>query len=504
MKEQDPELRRQLQEVAYLLPSPETSPIEPRDALFSGRTEAFSVLFEQKHPSEFVKGLDFNSLYPAMMSKREYPVGHPVLFQRPTDYTLDKYFGLIKAKLIPPRGLYIPVLPVRINVGTGTETKLMFPLCYACAFSLQKTPCYHDDEQRAIVGTWPSPEVYEAVRQGYTAKEFYWVWHYPYRTDNLFKPFVQTFFKYKLEASGYPSWCVDDDSKAQYLADCFEKVGVILDPDAIQFDSVLRFIAKCVLNSSWGKWAQNLHKTCTELTHTYGTFLKFLSDNSKVDKNFRFINAETVILTGRDNKETTLPSSKGSLVHANFVTCYGRLAILKVLQEMGSDTLYTDTDSAFFVSRECRRLADFEPKVGPYLGELATVFDGDTVCVQFVAMGPKNYGYLTSDGKTVVKVRGITFNRTSSKVLNFNVMVELVKSSSFINLQGSEEERHELLCQISGFVNRTIAVERFTMVRGNPLEAFDIAPEVVERKFRGVFDKRVIDFRSYLTYPYGF
>ena len=504
MKQTDVDLLEQLEEVAYLLPSPESLPIDPRDALYGGRTEAFSILYRQKEQEEFVKGLDFNSLYPAMMSKREYPVGHPRLIQRPTDFTLDKYFGLIKAKLVPPRGLYIPVLPVRILAGEKEESKLMFPLCFTCACQLNKGVCTHSENERAICGTWPSPEVYEAMRQGYTVKEFYWVWHYPYKSDELFKPFVRTFFKYKLEASGYPSWCSDDDLKAKYIADCLEKEGVVLDADNIEYDAVLRFIAKIILNSSWGKFAQNPYRKSTQLTHGYGTFLKFMSDPTKVDKNFRFVNPETVILTGRDNKSTVVPSSKGSLVHADFVTCYGRLAILQVLQKMGSDSLYTDTDSAFFVSRSCRRQLELEPPVGPYLGELGTVFDDGVVCNEFVAMGPKNYGYSTSDGKTTVKVRGITFNRTASQVLNLKVMIEMVERSSDIHENGDEREKNDLLCPVSGFVKEVVPVERFTMVRGNPLQPFDIAPEVVERNFRGVFDKRVIDFRTKLTYPYGF
>ena len=516
MKETDADLLEQLAEVGYLLPSVESLPIDPRDALYGGRTEAFSVLFHRKDEKEeeeeeeeleeatYVKGLDFNSLYPAMMSKREYPIGHPTLFHRPTDYTLDKYFGLIKAKLVPPRGLYIPVLPVRILAGEKEEVKLMFPLCFTCARNLEKGVCFHDDEQRAISGTWPSPEVYEAMRQGYVVKEFYWVWHYPYRSDDLFKPFVRTFFKYKLEASGYPAWCVDDQSKAKYVADCLEKEGVVLDPDSIAYDAVLRFIAKIILNSSWGKFAQNPYRKTTVLTHGYAPFLKLLSDHTKVDKNFRFVNPETVILTARDNKSCIPPSGKGSLVHADFVTCYGRLAILRVLQQCGSDSLYTDTDSAFFISRACSRQLDFEPPVGPYLGELESVFDDGVVCNDFVAMGPKNYGYATSDGKTVVKVRGITFNRTACQVLNLKLMINMVERSSEIHERDDPKEKERLLCPVSGFVKEVVPVERFTMVRGNPLQPFDIAPQVVERNFRGVFDKRVIDFRTKLTYPYGF
>ena len=39
------------------------------------------------------------------------------------------YFSLIKAKILPPPGLLLPVLPIKVN------DKLMFPLCHTCAIN---------------------------------------------------------------------------------------------------------------------------------------------------------------------------------------------------------------------------------------------------------------------------------------------------------------------------------------------------------------------------------
>lgn len=43
----------------------------------------------------------------------------------------------------------------------------MFPLYKACVESLQKTPCRHSADERAIIGTWVTEEVKLAVRKGY-------------------------------------------------------------------------------------------------------------------------------------------------------------------------------------------------------------------------------------------------------------------------------------------------------------------------------------------------
>jgi len=51
----------------------------------------------------------------------------------------------MKCRLIPPKKLYIPIIPARIN------GKLMFPLCFKCA-SESNTNCTHSDNERALEG----------------------------------------------------------------------------------------------------------------------------------------------------------------------------------------------------------------------------------------------------------------------------------------------------------------------------------------------------------------
>lgn len=43
----------------------------------------------------------------------------------------------------------------------------MFPLCRTCAEIMQKSPCAHNDDERAIVGTWVSEELKLAKKKGY-------------------------------------------------------------------------------------------------------------------------------------------------------------------------------------------------------------------------------------------------------------------------------------------------------------------------------------------------
>ena len=111
------------------------NPLEPRDAFYGGRTEALT-LFQKDHDISYV---DVTSLYPYINTTRKIPIGHPeIVTEGFTD--IQQYEGLIKCKILPPRGLYIPVLPVKMN------NKLLFTLCRTCSENQQQKSCQHNDE----------------------------------------------------------------------------------------------------------------------------------------------------------------------------------------------------------------------------------------------------------------------------------------------------------------------------------------------------------------------
>ena len=139
----------------------------------------------------------------------------------------------------------------------------MFALCKTCADTGNQTPCTHSDAERAIQGTWCSVEVMKALEKGYRIIQLHEVWHFPQKTDTLFKEYIDTFAKIKLEASGYPKDCVTDEQKQWYVNDIWENQGIQLDPTQIVYNPGLRALTKLMLNSFGGKFAQrsNLVKT---------------------------------------------------------------------------------------------------------------------------------------------------------------------------------------------------------------------------------------------------
>jgi len=61
----------------------------------------------------------------------------------------------------------------------------------------------------------------------------------------------------------------------------------------------------------------------------------------------------------------------------------------------------------------------------PYLGQLQNeMAEGDYI-VEFVSAGPKNYGYMTANGKTELKVKGFSLNSEGSSQMNYHLMRDL-------------------------------------------------------------------------------
>ena len=137
----------------YLAQHPVVAPLEPRDAFFGGRTNAVK-LHHRVTGDETVKYQDVTSLYPWVNKYGLYPTRHPTIITNVDHTDVSQYFGLAKVTVLPPFGLYHPVLPCR-NGG-----KLTFPLCRTCVevempkeLHDRRHTCPHSPDERALTGT---------------------------------------------------------------------------------------------------------------------------------------------------------------------------------------------------------------------------------------------------------------------------------------------------------------------------------------------------------------
>ena len=164
-----------------------------RDSFFGGRTSSVHLHYEVGE-DEKIHYFDYTSLYPSVNKYSSLPVGHPQILTKDFDYTMRAYFGIAKIKVLPPRGLYHPVLPYR------SGGRLKFPLCRTCADEHNPLPCQCSIDQRAIIGTYCTPEIMKALEKGYTILKIYEVYHWREVSDTLFRGYVDTFLRIKQEA----------------------------------------------------------------------------------------------------------------------------------------------------------------------------------------------------------------------------------------------------------------------------------------------------------------
>ena len=105
-----------------------TTRLNPREAFFGGRTNSICSGYEADvSEGEEIRYEDITSLYPFVNYTSRYPIGHLRLFTTINHTDVSCFFGIAKVTVIPPRGLYFPVLPARVG------KKLLFHLCSTCA-----------------------------------------------------------------------------------------------------------------------------------------------------------------------------------------------------------------------------------------------------------------------------------------------------------------------------------------------------------------------------------
>ena len=373
----------------------------------------------------------------------------------------------------------MPVLPLTINC------KLSFPLCYTCARD-KTEECTHHIEGRVLKGTWTTIELKEALKQGYNIIDIIEVLNYKKTSNELFSGFINTWLKVKQESSGWPSWCQSETDKQQYITNYKERENIDLEYDKITKNPGLRYIAKIMLNSFWGKFAQRPNLPKTEVINCCSEFWDIANDNNK-EIIYCFMITENVMIINWKYKEEGMCKVKDySLAIASYVTAYARLELYNLMKKIEEirpySLLYHDTDSVLYVEHKD------DPKIecGDFLGELTDEISQNETCIEFVSLGPKSYGYITKDKttgkiKTILKLKGIAMNTEAEKILSFDNLKVMIEK--YI------ENKDRIYYKIpQSQINCTLHQELLT------------------RKFDKVFkltsDKRkIIDG---LTYPYGF
>jgi hypothetical protein len=328
--------------------------IDPKDAFFGGRTCVHRIYAKADGEYEIIY-VDIISLYPFINFEHSYPIKMPEIVQPEhpiVDWTQPEqieFDGLYKVRVVPPRQLFLPVLPMRVN---KEDPRLMFMLCQKCAITKSKKAtvvhgplkCNHSDEQRGWTSTMTSIELRAALREGYRIDRCYRIWKYQ-EFDNLFKEYVQTFMKMKIESSGFPSNVQTPEEKSGWAKEYRERLGIQIDLSAVQMNSGLRYISKLLLNSLWGKFGQRNNLTKSLIIRTPADYFQLVLSSKMDIRQILPVSDGMMRVTYLDRESLVKESNTSNVVVALSTTSAARLKLYEymrmVQQSPGCDICYT-------------------------------------------------------------------------------------------------------------------------------------------------------------------
>ncbi|CAB3977782.1 DNA polymerase [Paramuricea clavata] len=179
--------------------------------------------------------------------------------------------------------------------------------------------------------------------------------------------------KLKQESSGVPKHCFDNAGKIinknleTYIDNYLKHEGIRMDAEKICHNPGQRTVMKALLNSLWGKLAQNEDTTVVSFVDTLDDLLEMVNDNSIEVNSLDFIN-DNIARTTHRKGDSLITLSNPNVIIASFVTAYARLELFEVLNKLGESVLYFDTDSVIFIEDKSK---GHTIKTSQYLGEMA-------------------------------------------------------------------------------------------------------------------------------------
>ena len=430
-----------------------------RKSFFGGRTNSIKLKYKFKNDEIGVYS-DITSLYPTVNYFDEYPIGHPIELTENFGKVQD-YFGFIDCYVVPPKGLYFPLLATKGD-------KLTFDL----------------EPKR---GVWTTIEINKAVELGYKITKIYKVLHYKKRSNSIFKGYVSQFLKIKQEASGKPAWCKTESDLDKYIKDYHKKQGILLDRDKIQYNPGLRAIAKLCLNSLWGKFGQRLNMPKNEIISDSNKFTKIMFNDEYTGQAWSMIDDHRMEMTYKIKDEYIQDDYNTNIAIASFTTSHARLRLYWALERLNRQVLYHDTDSVVYVYDK-NNPDHFRITNGDLLGDWTDELDGVDMCGTFLGAGPKNYSYETTDGELHTKIKGFTLNHQSTR------RGKLTHQSMEDMIDARENKEHKIPVQYS------------MIIRDKKTKIMTTRP--IQKNYGFVYDKREIqdpdEYGNIDTLPFGY
>lgn len=466
-----------------------------KQAFHGGRTDVRTMLkfYTEKDVQEgvYAKYQDVQSLYPTVQFYKPLPVGVPKIHKftvSPPLSDINNWFGLVKCDIEPSQYIHHPVLLTK-------EDKLMATL----------------DPLKEVVIT--TPELHAALNAGYTLTRVYEYHEYEQSTD-LFKSYIRNYLKIKIECGGMPKYIKNDQDWDEFHKYHLQNLGIDLEREKMSKNSGKKQLAKMMLNSLWGKFAENrvylkhmkIDQSKSSSKTTYECLENLVMANEVELHSERQVSPGNfmMIIKPLNKKYDRNRAMKTNLTLASFVTSWGALTLWEEMNKLGDRVLYHDTDSIVYEHNPSL----YNIPEGRYLGEWEDETGGSPI-VKFVSIGPKTYSYAYLGNSEILtdanldkhndlgndtwinetqniltplvyksKCKGFTLNAYNSMQINFKSMQEL--------LLGTRDRLKSTNLQ-------------FTWSVYNGIRSY------YENKFMAfTYDKGVINKSDFKVYPYGY
>ena len=226
------------------------------------------------------------------------------------------------------------------------------------------------------------------------------------------------FLKIKLETSKFTC------SEEEYRQSARE---LRIELGELKENSGLRFIAKICLNSLWGKFGQNPKVKHSEYIDNERDFYRIILDDKIESISICFL-SETMVYTSYERKDEFLKINYNTNI---FVACYtsawARLRLYNMLEKLGRNICYCDTDSVVYIENaETKYISD--EYIGDSLGKWTDELNGNHMDFWCCAQA-KDYGYILNNGKHAGKVKGFRVNAETEEKMTNEQRVNLIRGN---------------------------------------------------------------------------
>lgn len=447
-----------------------------RRALRGGRTDV-----RQRYAVGQMKYIDVVSLYPYVQFSRVFPTGTATTLYNPPlgVFNFDAWehyaykTSIFEIDIDVVDYIHHPVLIVNLpptgfkfldEAQTTIDASGRDGKSVACLYNL-----------RRFVTT--GVELFYAMKtRCYRLLHVYRVDNYSPEKD-LFRDYIRTFMKIKMEASGFDG----DEVQWKHYSDEAKQMGIRLNRQDMVRNEGKRFIAKLCLNSLWGKLGQAPEVKevfLGESVETLGDYLPKMNDgliNSAQCKRVA-ITDRPWIQVEANAYDVRLLSSRTAYPVAAYVAAWGRLTLWETLNQLGERVVYHDTDSIIY---HLDPNPEHNIREGTQLGEWEAEENGE-ILTEVVAVAPKMYGYRVGN-KEKVKLKGVQLSQATEDKISFEYFKKIVTGE-----------------YLSG-ADRMVEQQKFEwMPEEGQIVTYDFYKEI-----KGNYTKGYIDPTTYKTYPFG-